>query len=55
MTGVGVPAGFDFDDHANFGLLIVRGLVENQLHGSIEFSPGGPQGNGLSCRFTLGA
>jgi two-component sensor histidine kinase len=35
-TGEGLPAGFDLDAHSGLGFKVVRGLIEEELGGSLE-------------------
>jgi PAS domain S-box-containing protein len=49
-NGVGIPPGLDFHETDSVGLLLVTGLVENQLQGEIEFT--GTAGTEIRIIFT---
>jgi len=51
--GVGLPVGFDFLKQETLGFQIVRGLVEQQLKGSIRFEKPGYAARGLACRVRI--
>lgn len=42
-NGVGLPAGFDYENSSNLGLQIVRTLTENELKGSISLKRAGEE------------